>query len=191
MVQRALSFIFWGFYHQSGYQLLSFVFHLNPCFDFLSMLQCNCRQWYCSCSVWLDLELLFVMSCSLLSLSPKEFHKPIFVSPRILKGIMCMYRMATGCALSFFSQDFLTLTPLISSIGVDYYVCEPHCQLYFKGYRPPGCWEETWSLFVFEDSSLFKSTLVSSLQQSFKRHMCVHGLLSSNLFTRAFSLWLC
>jgi hypothetical protein len=43
----------------------------------------------------------------------------------------------------------LTLTPLISVIMADCYVCEPHCQLFFEGYRPPGCWEETRSLYVF------------------------------------------
>jgi hypothetical protein len=67
------------------------------------------------------------------------------------------------CSVILFTR-VLTLAPLISVIVVDCYVCEPHCQLYFEGYRPPGCWEETRSLCVFEDSSLFKSTLVSSLQ---------------------------
>jgi hypothetical protein len=67
------------------------------------------------------------------------------------------------CSIIFLTR-VLTVAPLISVIMVDYYFCEPHYQLYFKGYRPPRWMEETWSLCVFEDSSLFKSTLISSWQ---------------------------
>jgi hypothetical protein len=35
------------------------------------------------------------------------------------------------CFVILFTR-VLTLTPLISVIMVDCYVCEPHCQLYFK-----------------------------------------------------------
>jgi hypothetical protein len=35
----------------------------------------------------------------------------------------------------------LTFDPLISVIMADCYVVKPHCQLFFEGYRPPGCWK--------------------------------------------------
>jgi len=44
MVQRALIFIIVGFYHQSGYQLLSPFFHLGHCYDSFPRLQFS-YQW--------------------------------------------------------------------------------------------------------------------------------------------------
>jgi hypothetical protein len=94
------------------------------------------------------------------------------VFPRMLNGGLCMYPMATSCALTFIFTRVLIFAPLISVIVADCYVCEPHCQLYFEGYQPHECREETRSLCVFKDSSLFKPTLISSLHKVL-RGICV------------------
>jgi hypothetical protein len=149
-----------GFYHQSGYQLLSTLFHLGRCCDSLSRLQCNCRQW-CG-SFWLSPSyclygLFFTVIIT------ESIPQSNLVFPRMLNGGLCMYRMDTSVLCHSFHKSFNTHSSHLCYNG-RLLCCEASLSIVFQ--RLSTSWvlgRDTVSL-CFEDSSLFKSTLVSSLQ---------------------------
>jgi hypothetical protein len=90
---------------------------------------------------WLSPELLFVMACSLLSLSLKAFHSPILFFPECLMEACVCIEWIRVVLWHSFHKSFNTRSSHLCYNGRLLCCVKPHCQLFFESYRPPGCWK--------------------------------------------------
>jgi hypothetical protein len=99
-------------------------------------------------------KILFVMACSLMSLSLEAFHRTILFFPECKWKPLYALNGHELCFIFFFTR-VLMLTPLIFVVMDDYYLFEPYCQLsiVFQGLSTSWVLGRDTVSLCFEDSS--------------------------------------